>query len=217
MYAVIRTGGKQYRVAPEDVLEIERISGDAGDTVEFSDVLLVASDAGPDVGAPLVAGATVAAELVEHLRGGKILIFKKKRRSTYRRKAGHRQELTRVRITEILTGGGKPKKAATKSETAPKKAKPAAAAAVFNDDVTLIGGIGPALEKKLAALDITSLKQIAEWSAADIERVDAELAFKGRIEREEWVQQAKDLIAGKPPRAKIDQKAPSKAADKSKK
>ena len=219
MYAVIRTGGKQYRVAPEDVLEIERISGDAGDTVEFSDVLLVASDAGPEVGAPLVAGATVAAELVEHLRGGKILIFKKKRRSTYRRKAGHRQELTRVRITEILTGGGKPDKAAAKTEAAPKKAKAAAppAEAEFNDDVTLIGGIGPALEKKLAALEITSLKQIAEWSAADIERVDAELAFKGRIEREEWVQQAKDLIAGKPPRAKIDQKAPGKAADKPKK
>jgi large subunit ribosomal protein L21 len=218
MYAVIRTGGKQYRVAPEDVLEIERISGDAGDTVEFSDVLLVAGDAGPEVGAPLVAGATVAAELVEHLRGGKILIFKKKRRSTYRRKAGHRQELTRVRITEILTGGGKPDKAAAKSEAAPKKAKAAPAAAEFNDDVTLIAGIGPALEKKLAALDITSLKQIADWSAADIERVDAELAFKGRIEREEWVQQAKDLIAGKPPRAKIDQKASSgKAADKPKK
>jgi large subunit ribosomal protein L21 len=218
MYAVIRTGGKQYRVAPEDVLEIERISGDAGDTVEFSDVLLVAGDAGPEVGAPLVAGATVAAELVEHLRGGKILIFKKKRRSTYRRKAGHRQELTRVRITEILTGGGKPKKAAAKGEAAPKKVKPAVApAAEFNDDVTLIGGIGPALEKKLAALDITSLKQIADWSAADIERVDSELAFKGRIEREEWVQQAKDLIAGKPPRAKIDQKASGKAADKPKK
>jgi large subunit ribosomal protein L21 len=219
MYAVIRTGGKQYRVAPEDVLEIERISGDAGDTVEFSDVLLVAGDAGPEVGAPLVAGATVAAELVEHLRGGKILIFKKKRRSTYRRKAGHRQELTRVRITEILTGGGKPKKAAAKSEAASKKAKPAEAPAApeFNDDVKLIGGIGPALEKKLAALDITSLKQIADWSAADIERVDTELAFKGRIEREEWVQQAKDLIAGKPPRAKIDQKASGKAADKPKK
>jgi len=81
----------------------------------------------------------------------------------------------------------------------------------FDDDVTLIGGIGPALEKKLAALGITSLKQIAEFTAADIERVDAELAFKGRIEREEWVEQAQDLIAGKPPRAKVDQEAADKA------
>ncbi len=214
MYAVIRTGGKQYRVAPEDVLEIERISGDSGDTVEFTDVLLLGGDSGPEVGAPLVAGASVAAELVEHLRGQKILVFKKRRRSTYRRKNGHRQELTRVRITEILTKGEKPKKAAA----APKKAKAEAApAAGFNDDVKLIGGVGPALEKKLAALGVTSLKQIAEWTAADIEHFDSELSFKGRIEREEWVEQAKELIAGKPPRAKVDQDAAKKAVDKSKK
>lgn len=221
MYAVIRTGGKQYRVAPEDVLEIERISGEAGDAVEFTDVLMVAGDAEPQVGAPLVEGATVAAELVEHLRGEKILVFKKKRRSTYRRKQGHRQELTKVRITEILTGGAKTKKAA-KAEPAEKKAEKTEAKAApaaepeFNDDIKLIGGVGPALEKKLAAEGVTSLKQIAEFTSEEIERLDGELALKGRIEREEWVQQAKDLIAGKPPRAKVDKDAAKKAAAKPK-
>lgn len=101
MYAVIRTGGKQYRVAADDVLEIERIPGNAGDTVDFDQVLMVGGDKSPKIGAPLVKGAKVSAELVEHLRGKKIIIFKKKRRTTYRRKLGHRQELTRVRIKEI--------------------------------------------------------------------------------------------------------------------
>ncbi|HEY7643683.1 MAG TPA: 50S ribosomal protein L21 [Hyphomicrobiales bacterium] len=212
MYAVIRTGGKQYRVAPEDVLDIEKIPGNAGDIVEFADVLMVAGDGDPEIGSPLISGASVAAELVEHHRGEKIIIFKKKRRQNYRRKQGHRQNLTTIRVTEILTGGAKPsKKAAAKSDAAPKKAKAAAAPAEFNDDIKLIGGVGPALEKKLNALGVTSLKQIAEWTPEEAERIDGELAFKGRIEREEWVQQAKDLIAGKPPRAKVDKDAAGKA------
>ncbi len=217
MYAVIRTGGKQYRVAPEDILEIEKIPGEAGDIVEFTDVLMLAGEGSPEIGAPLVSGATVAAELVDHHRGEKIIIFKKKRRQNYRRKRGHRQDLTTVRITEILTGGTKPStKAAAKPKAAagaPKQAK----AGDFTDDIKLIGGVGPALQKKLAAAGVTSLKQIAAWTDADIERLDAELSLKGRIEREEWVEQAKELIAGKPPRAKVDQEAASKAAEKSKK
>lgn len=101
MYAVIRTGGKQYRVAADDVLEIERIPGNAGDTIDFDQVLMIGGEKAPKIGAPLVKGAKVSAELVEHFRGKKILVFKKKRRTTYRRKQGHRQELTRVRIKEI--------------------------------------------------------------------------------------------------------------------
>ena len=216
MYAVIRTGGKQYRVAPDDVLDIEKIPGKAGDTVEFGEVLLVGGDGEPQLGVPLVAGASVAAELVEQHRGEKIIIFKKKRRQNYRRKNGHRQSLTMIRVTEILTGGAKPKKAAAKAKPAAGESKKPKAAE-FNDDVKLIAGVGPALEKKLAAQGVTSLKQIAEWTPAEIERIDDELAFKGRIEREEWVEQAKDLIAGKPPRAKVDQEAAEKAADKPKK
>ncbi len=212
MYAVIRTGGKQYRVAPDDVLNIERLAGEAGETIEFTEVLMIGGDAGAQIGSPLVDGAIVAAELVEQLRGEKIIIFKKKRRTTYRRKQGHRQELTKIRVTEILTGGAKPKKSAA----APKPAE-AAAAPGLNDDVKLIGGVGATLEKKLAAEGVTSLKQIAAFTAADIERLDAALSLKGRIEREEWIEQAKELLAGKPPRAKVDQDAAKKAAEKSKK
>lgn len=111
MYAVIRTGGKQYKVAPEDVLQIEKIEADAGDAVNFSDVLMVAGEGEPQFGAPLVSGALVSAEVVEQGRGPKIIIFKKKRRQNYRRKRGHRQELTTVRILEILTDGKAPAKA----------------------------------------------------------------------------------------------------------
>lgn len=122
MYAVIRTGGKQYRVAPEDVLDIEKIAGETGDIVEFGDVLLIGGDGEPKLGAPLVDGAKVAAEVVEQRRGEKILVFKKKRRSTYRRKNGHRQSLTTIRVTEILTDGAKPKKAASAKSSTKKDA-----------------------------------------------------------------------------------------------
>ena len=105
MYAVIRTGGKQYKVAPQDVLQIEKVEGAAGDAVSFPDVLMVAGEGEPQLGSPLVAGAAVSAEVVEQGRGPKVIIFKKKRRQNYRRKRGHRQELTTVRILEILTGG----------------------------------------------------------------------------------------------------------------
>jgi large subunit ribosomal protein L21 len=123
MYAVIRTGGKQYKVAPQDVLQIEKIEGAAGDAVNFPDVLMVAGDGDPHVGAPLVSGALVSAEVVEQARGPKIIIFKKKRRQNYRRKRGHRQDLTTVRILEILTGGASPARAQHEPAT-PVKAKP---------------------------------------------------------------------------------------------
>ncbi|HLC08957.1 MAG TPA: 50S ribosomal protein L21 [Methyloceanibacter sp.] len=122
MFAVIRTGGKQYRVAPNDVIEIEKIAGKPGDIVELAEVLLLGGgDSSPKAGAPLIAGAAVAAEVVEQGRGEKIRIFKKKRRKGYRRTKGHRQLLTTVRITEILTDGKKPSKAA--ASPAPKKAE----------------------------------------------------------------------------------------------
>jgi len=111
MYAVIRTGGKQYKVAPQDVLQIEKIEGAAGDAVQFPDVLMVAGNEEPRVGSPLVSGACVSAEVVEQGRGPKVIIFKKRRRQNYRRKRGHRQELTTVRILEILTDGQEPAKA----------------------------------------------------------------------------------------------------------
>ena len=101
MFAVIKTGGKQYRVAANETLQVERLVGEAGETVTFSDVLMLGGDQ-PKVGAPLVGGASVLAEIVEHTRGRKIIVFKKRRRQNSRRRNGHRQDFTVVRITDIL-------------------------------------------------------------------------------------------------------------------
>ena len=101
MYAVIKTGGKQYRVAKDDVVIIERVAGEAGAKIEFSEVLMVGSGAGVKVGTPTVAGATVTGELVAQSRGDKVIAFKKRRRKNSRRKKGHRQDLSTVRITTI--------------------------------------------------------------------------------------------------------------------
>ena len=102
MYAVIKTGGKQYRVAANDVLEIEKLDGEAGSMLEFTDVLMLGEGESVTVGTPLVAGAKVTAELVAQTRGPKLIAFKKRRRKNSRRKKGHRQDLTRVRITDIV-------------------------------------------------------------------------------------------------------------------
>jgi large subunit ribosomal protein L21 len=103
-YAVIRTGGKQYRVAPGDVIRIEKLPGDVGSTIEFGEVLLTAADGEVRVGQPVVAGALVRGEIVAHGKAKKILVFKKKRRKNYRRRQGHRQHLTSVRVTAIEAG-----------------------------------------------------------------------------------------------------------------
>ena len=99
-YAVIRTGGKQYRVEPGSLIRVEKLAGDVGSAVEFTEVLLAGGDA-IRVGTPFVEGATVRGEIVGHLRDRKVLVFKKKRRKNYRRRRGHRQSLTTVRVTEI--------------------------------------------------------------------------------------------------------------------
>lgn len=238
MYAVIKTGGKQYKVAEDDVIHVEKITGDAGDTVELNEVLMVGGDGAPRIGTPLVEGAMVSAEVLEQTRAGKIIVFKKKRRHNYRRKKGHRQHLTALRILGIGLDGKKPakkaaakkpapekeakadvkedKKPAAKKEAAPKKEsaskkepakKEAAAKKEIVDDLSLIGGVGPAFVKKLNGAGITSLKQIAELDAKGVEKLEVELNIAGRIERDEWVEQAKELLAGKPPRAKVDKKA----------
>ena len=102
MYAVIKTGGKQYRVSANDTLEIERLPADAGTTIEFTEVLMVGEGATVKVGTPHVAGAKVTAELVEQTRGPKVIAFKKRRRKNSRRKRGHRQDLSLVRIKDIV-------------------------------------------------------------------------------------------------------------------
>ncbi len=221
MYAVIKTGGKQYRVAANDKISIEKLDGAAGDQVHFTEVLMVANGDSVDVGAPLVAGATVVGEIASQDKSATVYIFKKRRRKHYRRRNGHRQLLTSVTITDILTGGAKPvakaksekpAKAEDKAPT-PKSTKAAAGKTAQTlvssddgkeDDISLIGGVGPKMVEILHKNGVKTFAQIANWSAADIETFDELCKPKGRIAREEWVEQAKELMAGKPPRAKSD-------------
>lgn len=217
MFAVLKTGGKQYKVAAGDVLKLEKLQGQAGDTVQFNDILMLGGDT-VTVGAPMVADAGVQAEILEQAKGPKVINYVKRRRKhSSQRKKGHRQQLTVVRITDILaSGAGKsgiaaalggtatvvaveaaPKKAAKKA--APKAAAKAAApvkAAAGADDLKRLSGVGPALEKKLVAAGVTSFAQIAAWNEADVEAFGEKLSFKGRIEREGWIEQAKELAKG---------------------
>ncbi len=124
MFAVFKTGGKQYRVAAEDVLKIGKIEGEPGAIVEFGEVLVVGGDA-VTLGAPTVAGATVAAQVLDQARDRKVIAFKKRRRKNSRRKVGHRQEFTLIRITEILTDGKKASKEAPPRPKRVAKPKPA--------------------------------------------------------------------------------------------
>jgi large subunit ribosomal protein L21 len=215
MFAVIKTGGKQYRVAADQVLTIDRLAGEVGDIVTIGHVLAHGEGDNVTIGAPFVEGASVAAEVLEQGRGATVIAFKKRRRQNSRRKRGQRQLETTVRISEILLDGAKPSKKATgkaeaKSDAAPKKAakaETAAAGSDVKDDVSLISGVGPALKKKLADAGVTSLGQIAAMSADDVAKLDADLSLNGRIARDEWVEQAMELLAGKPPRAKVDKAA----------
>src|ERR1700674_693935 len=130
MFAVIKTGGQQYRVAAEDVLRVDRVEAEPGAVVEFGEVLVVGGDS-TVLGTPVVAGATVAAQVLDHVRGPKVIAFKKRRRKNSRRKRGHRQEFSLVRITEILTEGRKPQPTPPPRPPRPKRsAVPTADAAV---------------------------------------------------------------------------------------
>jgi large subunit ribosomal protein L21 len=206
MFAIVRTGGKQYRVAAGDKIAVEKLPGNAGDTVSLDDVLL-AGDGGEVKDAK---GLSVKAEIIAQDRGEKVIVFKKRRRHNYRRKQGHRQSLTLLRITAV--GNSK--------AAAPAKAAKAAPAAKADDSATdasnlsLISGVGPAIEKKLRAAGIASWNDIAAWDDAAIAKWDEELGLKGRATKEEWVEQAKELLAGKAPRAKIDQAEKASGKDK---
>jgi large subunit ribosomal protein L21 len=151
MFAVIKTGGRQYRVVPDDVLEIGKIAGDVGTIVQLGEVLLIGGDS-PLLGMPTVAGATVAAEVLQHKRGPKVISFKKRRRKNSKRKRGYRDEITVLRITEILTNDNKPTVGPR-----PKREKPVVVAPVDDD-----GDDAPTTAKKKAP----AKKPVAKKAAA---------------------------------------------------
>ncbi|TLP54985.1 50S ribosomal protein L21 [Parasedimentitalea maritima] len=200
MFAVLKTGGKQYKVQAGDILRVEKLAADAGETIQFNDILMLGGDA-PVVGAPFVEGAAVQAEVVDQIKGEKLIHFVKRRRKhSSKRTKGHRQKLTLVKITEILASGADKSgvKVATGKGDAPAaakaapaaKAKAPAAAAAGSDDLTQLTGVGPAAAKKLEAAGLTSFAQVAALSADDIAAIDAIKV------KPEWVEQAKDLAKG---------------------
>lgn len=153
MFAVVKTGGKQYRVAKDDVLKVEKLDGEKGEKILLTDVLLISDGDTQTVGSPAIEGAAIEAEVIDQGRAKKIIVFKKKRRQNYRRKAGHRQDITILRVTDIIAKGAK-KPAATKAAAPKAEAKPAAEKA----DAT------PA--KKTAAKKATAKKATAKKAAA---------------------------------------------------
>ena len=233
MFAVIKTGGKQYKVAEGDQIVVEKLAADAGADVTF-DVLMLGDGDSVTLGAPIVDGASVVGEIAAQRKGDKKLIMKKRQRNTYRRKKGHRQLESVVTITSILTDGKKPaakKAAAPKKDEAPKaeaktaakaeapaakedaapkkeaapKAEAKAAKAKTDergrlaeadgkaDDLKKITGVGPAMEKKLNAAGIFHFWQVADLNKTQAQELDDEAGLGGRIERDEWVKQAKKL------------------------
>ena len=216
MFAVLKTGGKQYKVSSGDMLRVEKLAADAGEKVQFNEILMLGGDA-PVVGAPFIEGAAVQAEVVDQVKGDKVIHFVKRRRKHgSQRTKGHRQQLTLLRVTGILANGGDKSgvKAAigsgsvsatamaaaekpAKKAAAPKAAaKPAAKAAAGGDDLSKISGVGPVIVKKLHGEGITTFAQIAAWTDADVEAIEEKLSFKGRVGREDWIAQASELAKG---------------------
>jgi large subunit ribosomal protein L21 len=217
MFAVIKTGGKQYRVAANDLLKIEKVEANVGDIVEIGHVL--AHGEGDDVtfGAPFVDGALVTAEVVEQGKNRTVIAFKKRRRQNSRRKIGHRQLLTTVRISEILLGGAKPTKTAeakapkrqakaevasadvtgdTAAETASSAGETAAplfkAPKGAADDLAVINGIGPVAAQELNDQGIITFAQLAKLTEKDVAKIDANMPFSSEQIRD-WREQAKEL------------------------
>jgi len=213
MFAVLKTGGKQYKVQSGDVLRVEKLAADAGETIQFNEILMLGGDS-TVLGTPTIAGAAVQATVIDQIKGDKVINFVKRRRKhSSKRTKGHRQKLTLLRITDILADGGDATgvkaavggsvavAAAPAAKPAKKKAAPKAEAAApaadagTADNLKELSGVGPALEKKLLEAGVTTFAQIAGWSADDIAAMDEKLSFKGRIEREGWVDQAKAKLA----------------------
>ena len=215
MFAVLKTGGKQYKVQSGDTLRVEKLAANAGDTVQFNEVLMIGGDA-PVVGSPVVADAGVQAEVIEQIKGTKTINFVKRRRKhSSKRTKGHRQQLTLIRVTDILASGAsasgimaaengagfvlgsedaKPAKKAKSSKSSVESPKPETTDSA--DDLSKLSGVGPVMVKKLNSEGVINFAQIAAWTPEDIAEIDEKLSLKGRIDRDDWVKQATDLAKG---------------------
>lgn len=204
MYAVVKTGGKQYRVSPGDTLRVELLGANEGDEVTLDQVLMMGEGESVTIGSPMIENASVTAKVIQNGRDKKIRIIKFRRRKHHRKQMGHRQHFTEIEITGMAGAG--------LSASAPaKKEKPKAAAAPTGptgtlkfmdapdgekDDLKEISGVGPVLEGTLNGLGIYHFHQIAAFTQKDIDAVENETNFPGRIERDDWVAQSKKLAEG---------------------
>ena len=207
MYAVIKTGGKQYRVSPGDRLRVDSLKVDEGQSIEFDQVLMVGDGSDITIGDPLVSQAVVVGKVVSHGRGKKVKIIKFRRRKHHRKQAGHRQNYTELEIVSVngSTAGATTKSSPQQASTPSNDNAPAASLPPLKfldapngdaDDLKKILGIGPVLEEKLHGMGIYHFSQIAEFTDTDIQNINTHLNFPGRIERDEWIPQAKELMQG---------------------
>jgi len=208
MYAVVKTGGKQYRVSPGDKLQVELLDVNEGDEVTLDQVLMMGEGGDVTIGAPLIDNASVTAKVLQNGRAKKVEIIKFKRRKHHQKRTGHRQHFTEIEITGMsgagISASAPEKKAAPKpAEPAPvQEAAPKAPVKFMDapdgekDDLKKISGVGPVLEKALNDLGIFHFRQVAAFTQADIDAVEGETNFPGRVERDDWIGQAKTLAEG---------------------
>ncbi|EDM45656.1 ribosomal protein L21 [unidentified eubacterium SCB49] len=191
MYAIVEIAGQQFKVAKDQKVFVHRLSTEEGKTVEFDNVLLVGEGDNITVGAPAIDGALVGAKVLRHLKGDKVIVFKKKRRKGYRVKNGHRQALTEIVIESIATSGAK-KKAAPKKEAA-KKAAPKKS--TKGDDLKKVEGIGPKIASTLNEAGIVTFADLAKTDAEKIAEIIADV--RGNHVTDTWPAQAQLAADGK--------------------
>ena len=195
MYAIVEIAGLQYKVEQDQQLYVNRLQGDAGVEVSFDRVLLT-DNGSVQVGAPVIDGVSVVAKIVEHVKGDKVIVFKKKRRKGYKKKNGHRQQFTKIEIVSIGGGKAKAAKKETKVEEKAEKA-PAKKAAKKTDDLTLIEGIGPKAAEALVAAKIDTFAKLSKKSVEDIKAVLEAGENLAHLDPETWAKQAALAAEGK--------------------
>ncbi|MGJ8659293.1 50S ribosomal protein L21 [Cellulophaga fucicola] len=195
MYAIVEIAGQQFKVAKDQKVYVHRLQTEEGQKVTFDNVLLLEDGKNITIGAPAIDGAAVEAKVVKHLKGDKVIVFKKKRRKGYKVKNGHRQYLTEIVIENILSSGAK--KSAPKKEAAPKaeakKAAPKKSAKA--DDLKKVEGIGPKIAETLAAAGISTFAELAKADASKISEIIADV--RGNHVTDTWPAQAKLAAEGK--------------------
>src|SRR5690554_781056 len=194
MYAIVEIAGQQFKVSKDQKVFVHRLDTEEGKNVSFSKVLLLDNNGAITLGAPAIEGASVEAKVLQHLKGDKVIVFKKKRRKGYKKKNGHRQALTQIEIVSIAASGAKT--APTKKEEAPKKAESKKAAK--GDDLTKIEGIGPKASEALASAGVDTFAKLAKKSADQIKEILVNASSTlSHLDSTTWADQAQMAADGK--------------------